>query len=60
MDIYYIAQAVEDGAIVRIYYECCFARVNLSEEGKKLVNELDVEHDQKDLTDNLKKPSGHN
>lgn len=41
VDIYDIAQAVEDGATVRIYYESRLAKVSLSEEGKKLVAELD-------------------
>jgi type I restriction enzyme R subunit len=50
VDIYDIAQAVEDGATVRIYYESRLAKVNLSEEGKKLVEELDDELDQEDLT----------
>ena len=49
IDIYDIAQAVEDGATVRIYYESRLAKVNLSEEGKKLVNELDKELDQEDV-----------
>lgn len=43
IDVYDIAQAVEDGATVRIYYESRLAKVNLSEEGKKLVEELDEE-----------------
>lgn len=51
VDIYDIAQAVEDGATVRIYYESRLAKVGLSEEGKKLVAELDEELDQEDLTD---------
>ena len=50
IDIYDIAQAVGDGATVRIYYESRLAKVNLSEEGKKLVDELDKELDQEDLT----------
>jgi type I restriction enzyme R subunit len=50
VDIYDIAQAVEDGATVRIFYESRLAKVNLSEEGKKLVEELDDELDQEDLT----------
>jgi type I restriction enzyme R subunit len=45
VDIYDIAQAVEDGATVRIYYESRLAKVNLSEEGKKLVDDLDLEFD---------------
>lgn len=50
VDIYDIAQAVEDGATVRIYYESRLAKVNLSEQGKKLVDELDDELDQEDMT----------
>lgn len=54
VDIYDIAQAVEDGATVRIYYESRLAKVNLSEEGKQLVQELDDELDQEDLTNTQK------
>ncbi|MDX2135272.1 MAG: type I restriction endonuclease subunit R [Saprospiraceae bacterium] len=50
IDVYDIAQAVEDGATVRIYYESRLAKVNLSEEGKLLVAELDDELEQADLT----------
>ena len=50
VDIYDIAQAVEDGATVRIYYESRLAKVNLSEEGKQLVDDLDDELDQEELT----------
>lgn len=50
VDIYDIAQAVEDGATVRIYYESRLAKVNLSEEGKQLVEELEEDLDQEDLT----------
>jgi len=51
VDIYDIAQAVEDGATVRIYYESRLAKVQLSDEGKKLVAELDEELDQDELTE---------
>ncbi len=54
VDIYDIAQAVEDGATVRIYYESRLAKVNLSEEGRHLVEELDDELAQEDLTDTQK------
>lgn len=54
VDIYDIAQAVEDGATVRIYYESRLAKVNLSEEGKKLVDELDDELDLDDLNNTQK------
>jgi type I restriction enzyme R subunit len=51
IDIYDIAQAVEDGATVRIYYESRLAKVSLSEEGKKLVDDLDKTLDQEGLSD---------
>lgn len=54
VDIYDIAQAVEDGATVRIFYESRLAKVNLSEEGKQLVKELDDELDQEDMTNTQK------
>ncbi len=54
VDIYDIAQAVEDGATVRIFYESRLAKVALSDEGKKLVEELDKELDQEELTDTQK------
>jgi len=57
VDIYDIAQAVEDGATVRIYYESRLAKVNLSEVGKKLVEELDDELDEEDLTTTQKAKS---
>jgi len=41
VDIYDISQAVEDGATVKIYYESRLAKINLSDEGKQLVKELD-------------------
>lgn len=43
VDVYDIAQAVEDGATVPIYYESRLAGIALSEEGKRLVAELDEE-----------------
>lgn len=54
VDIYDIAQAVEDGATVRIYYESRLAKVGLSDEGKKLIAELDKELDQDELTETQK------
>lgn len=51
VDVYDIAQAVEDGATVRIYYESRLAKVALSEEGKKLIAELDETLSQDELTD---------
>lgn len=57
VDIYDIAQAVEDGATVRIYYESRLAKVQLSDEGKKLIAELDEELDQDELTETQKAKS---
>jgi len=54
IDVYDIAQAVEDGATVRIYYESRLAKVNLSAEGKQLVEKLDDELAQDDLTETQK------
>lgn len=41
VDIYDIAQAVEDQATVRIYYESRLAKINLDDEGKRLIKEFD-------------------
>lgn len=54
VDIYDISQAVEDGSIVRIYYESRLAKINLSDEGKKLVEDLDEELKNEDLSDTQK------
>ncbi|MCK6462818.1 MAG: type I restriction endonuclease subunit R [Candidatus Pacebacteria bacterium] len=54
IDIYDIAQAVEDGATVRIYYESRLAKIHLSEEGKRLVQELDEELKNDDLSETQK------
>lgn len=54
IDVYDIAQAVEDGATKHIYYESRLARVTLSEEGKQLIAELDEELDQDELSETQK------
>ena len=54
IDVYDIAQAVEDGATVRIYYESRLAKVNLSDEAKKLIEELEEDLKNEDLTDTQK------
>ncbi len=54
VDIYDIAQAVKDGSTVRIFYESRLAKINLSEEGKKLVEELDEGLKQEELSDTQK------
>lgn len=50
IDIYDIAQAVEDGATVRIFYESRLAEVKISDEGKKNIAEIDAEFSQEQLT----------
>ncbi|MDR0228677.1 MAG: type I restriction endonuclease subunit R [Flavobacteriaceae bacterium] len=57
VDIYDIAQAVEDGATVRIFYESRLAKVKLTEEGRELIDELDDELDQEELTTTQKAKS---
>lgn len=54
VDIYDIAQAVEDGATVPIYYESRLVKINLSEEGKQLIKELDDELSEDELSDTQK------
>ncbi|WP_273225743.1 type I restriction endonuclease subunit R [Geosporobacter ferrireducens] len=54
VDVYDISQAVDDGATVRIYYESRLAKINLSEEGKKLVADLDDELEKDGLTETQK------
>ncbi|NPE31870.1 type I restriction endonuclease subunit R, partial [Methanococcoides sp. SA1] len=54
VDIYDIAQAVEDGATVPIYYESRLVKINLSEEGKQLIEELDEELANEELSDTQK------
>ena len=51
IDVYDITQAVEDGATVRIFYESRLAKVGLSDEGRKLVAELDKELDTGQMDD---------
>ena len=54
VDIYDISQAQEDGAIVKIYYESRLAKIALSDEGKKLIKELDEELKIDDLAESQK------
>jgi type I restriction enzyme, R subunit len=52
VDIYDISQAVADGSTVRIYYESRLAKVNLDEEGKRLIDEFDKElEEDEEVTD---------
>lgn len=54
VDVYDIAQAVEDGATVRIYYESRLAKISLSEEGKKLIQEFDDDLEPDELSESQK------
>jgi len=51
IDIYDIAQSVADGATVSIYYESRLAKVALSDEGKRLIDELDEDLEQSELSE---------
>ncbi len=46
IDRYDIKDAVDDGATVKIFYESRLAKVNLDEEGKRLIEEFDRELEQ--------------
>ncbi len=51
IDIYDINQAVSDKVTVRIYYESRLAKVNITEEGKKLIEEFDDSLEQDEVTE---------
>jgi type I restriction enzyme R subunit len=57
VDIYDIAQAVEDGATVRIFYESRLAKVELTDEGKRLVQEFEDDLSDTEITENQKAKS---
>lgn len=46
VDVYDISQSIADKTTVKIYYESRLAKVNLSEEGKRLIEEFDQELDE--------------
>jgi len=50
IDIYDIAQAVKDRATVPIYYESRLVKVDLNEQGRELLNELDEDLSFEDLS----------
>lgn len=50
IDVYDIAQAVEDGATVPIYYESRLVKVDLDDRGRELLNELDEDLSFEDLS----------
>ncbi|BCD68811.1 type I restriction endonuclease subunit R [Nitratiruptor sp. YY09-18] len=51
IDIYDIANAVEDGATVPIYYESRLVKIDITDEGKKLIKEYEEELDEKGLSE---------
>ena len=57
VDIYDIAKSVEDGATVKIYYESRLARVNLDDEGRRLITEFDNELEQEEVSETQKAKS---
>ena len=60
IDIYDIAQSVEDGATVKIYYESRLAKVNLTSDGKRLIEELDREMTDDGAPETQAKQDGQN
>lgn len=54
VDIYDIAKSVEDGATVKIYYESRLAKINLDEEGRKLIEQFDQELENDELSESQK------
>jgi len=54
IDKYDIAQSVDDGATVKIYYESRLAKVNLTEDGRKLIEEFEKEMTDDGATENQK------
>ena len=54
IDVYDIAQAVRDKSTVPIFYESRLVKVSLTEDGKRLVKELDEELEYETLTETQK------
>ncbi|KAA0259090.1 type I restriction endonuclease subunit R [Deferribacter autotrophicus] len=54
IDIYDISNAVEDGVTVPIYYESRLVRVDIDEEGKRLIEEFEKELNEKGLSETEK------
>ena len=51
IDIYDISRAIEDGVTVPIYYESRLVKINLTEEGKKLIEEFERELEEEGLSE---------
>ena len=48
IDIYDVSRAIEDGATVPIYYTSRLVKLDITGEGKKLIEEFDGEMDRKE------------
>ena len=59
VDVYDILMAIEDKATVRIFYESRLAKINLSVEGRKLVDDFDDDLNLEDLTVSHLSACGH-
>jgi len=51
IDIYDISRAVEDGVTVPIYYESRLIKIELTDEGKELIEEFEYELEEKGLSE---------
>ena len=51
IDIYDISRSVEDGVTVPIYYESRLIKIELTDEGKELIEEFEKELEEKDLSE---------
>jgi len=54
VDIYDISKSIEDGSTVKIFYESRLAKINLSDEGKKLIADFDDEFETNELAETQK------
>ncbi len=54
IDIYDVAHAVEDGATVPLYYESRLVQVELTDEGRQLIQELDNELEEYEMDDAMR------
>ena len=54
IDIYDVARAIEDGATVPIYYESRLVQVELTDEGRELLEAFDEELEQYEMDDTMR------
>ena len=57
IDRYDIKDAVDDGATVKIFYESRLAKINLDEEGRRLIEEFDKELEEEERSEQQKAKS---